>query len=326
MASKDVATMRNREKLFPVKTWKFPCKHCGKRNHTQERCFFKNAKCFACGKLGHVEAICYRKKWKKVNSIDQERVNIGFISERNYDNSIHLKLHIDQRNIDMQIDSGTSRSIISERTFKALWKNNFFYQWDQRGLQVKGSFLANVKFKNKKAKLPLLVVTSVGPSLIGWNWFYALSVEVEIVQSISAVQEQRNDQERVGPKSAARRSYNGRDKWLPGKVIRATGSRIYDIQDVNGQETQHHIDQLRPSEIKEEQDPYEGSSRIEPSIEHNDNEIESSAQLGNLPRSSSEEPPAIQDRGPELLDRPRQDIRLPSYLKDCDLSDCDCVL
>ncbi|UYV69044.1 hypothetical protein LAZ67_6002163 [Cordylochernes scorpioides] len=34
---------------------KFPCKHCGKRNHTQERCFFKNAKCHAYGKLGHVE-------------------------------------------------------------------------------------------------------------------------------------------------------------------------------------------------------------------------------------------------------------------------------
>ncbi|UYV61855.1 hypothetical protein LAZ67_1006860 [Cordylochernes scorpioides] len=121
----------------------------------------------------------------------------------------------------------------------------------------------------------------LGPSLIGRNWFDELGIKVEIVQSISVVQQQRNGQERVGPRvlheglNRIQTNYNGRDKWLPGRVIRATGSRNYDMQDVNGQETQRHIDQLRPREIKEEQDPYEGSSRIEPSIEHNDNEIES---------------------------------------------------
>ncbi|UYV63564.1 hypothetical protein LAZ67_2004683 [Cordylochernes scorpioides] len=216
---KDVATMRNREKMFLVKekkendrTWKYLCKHCGKRNHHQERCFFKNAKCYACVKLGHVEAICYRKKWEKVHSIDLERVNIGFISERNYDNSMLLKLRIDQRNLNMKIDSGTGRSIISERTFNALWKNKKLFkkkialkQWDQGGLKVKGSFLVNVEFGNKKAKLPLLVVTGVGPSLVGRNWFDQLGVKVEIVQSLSIVQQQRNDQKRVGPKSTARR-------------------------------------------------------------------------------------------------------------------------
>ena len=38
------------------------CHRCGKNNHSQEECQFRNAECFSCHTDGHIAAICNKKK------------------------------------------------------------------------------------------------------------------------------------------------------------------------------------------------------------------------------------------------------------------------
>ena len=37
---------------------KKPCGHCGKNNHEEVRCFFKQATCHLCKKIGHISFVC----------------------------------------------------------------------------------------------------------------------------------------------------------------------------------------------------------------------------------------------------------------------------
>ena len=42
------------------------CHHCGRGNHKEKDCKFKDAKCHKCGKTGHIAPVCRSKKkpWK----------------------------------------------------------------------------------------------------------------------------------------------------------------------------------------------------------------------------------------------------------------------
>ena len=41
------------------------CKHCGKTNHEQEDCYYKNASCYRCKQKGHIASVCSPGKQAK---------------------------------------------------------------------------------------------------------------------------------------------------------------------------------------------------------------------------------------------------------------------
>ena len=76
--------------------------------------------------------------------------------------------------IPMEIDTGASVSIVSEKTFKTHWPSLTLSRSSVKLktysgvlLEVLGSRDVKVKYKNQEALVPLLVVKGIGPSLLG---------------------------------------------------------------------------------------------------------------------------------------------------------------
>ncbi|XP_034780493.2 uncharacterized protein K02A2.6-like [Acipenser ruthenus] len=103
----------------------------------------------------------------------------------------------------MEIDSGSSCSLISDDTYQQLWpskppklskNNSTLRQWSLTPLKVIGSMQVDVQYNEARNHLPLLVIKGHGTSLLGRDWFDALGISVSGVhqvqqQSVSTILE-----------------------------------------------------------------------------------------------------------------------------------------
>ena len=95
--------------------------------------------------------------------------------------------------VEMEIDTGAALSLVSEATFKKLWKEKpalaptqvrlCFYSGQP--IPVVGSVKVNVVYKQQSARLPLLVVQGDGPSLLGRNWLSQLKLDWQEIHHLS---------------------------------------------------------------------------------------------------------------------------------------------
>ena len=123
-----------------VKTHTPACFRCGKTNHLADTCYYKKQKCRACGKLGHIAKMCRSKKLlppsrphPKVEFVGQEGeeakelptdpeefplMNIRVVKPTLSHAGIMLDLVVEGKPLRMELDTGASVSIISEKTWK----------------------------------------------------------------------------------------------------------------------------------------------------------------------------------------------------------------
>ena len=83
-------------------------------------------------------------------------------------------------NLEMEVDTGASTSIISEQTYNQLWPQDRrptlqltavklrTYSGEQ--LNVKGVITVEVQYNGQSESLPLIVANGQGPSLLGRDW------------------------------------------------------------------------------------------------------------------------------------------------------------
>ncbi|XP_048482870.1 uncharacterized protein K02A2.6-like [Plutella xylostella] len=171
------------------------CRHCAQSHKAGERCPFMKAKCFYCKKFGHIASACMKKSGKvhQVGGDDQpttpseDMMGVYVCSDNSYRAPITAELTIDGAKLSMEVDTGASRSIISEETYRKLWQvapplqstNVKLVTWTREPLKVLGVTHVRVVLGNKEAQCELLVVSGKGPSLLGRNWFQALCLDVE---------------------------------------------------------------------------------------------------------------------------------------------------
>ncbi|XP_052758388.1 uncharacterized protein K02A2.6-like [Galleria mellonella] len=171
------------------------CRHCARLHKTGERCPFVKARCYFCKRYGHIASACERRLAKvhqttecgegSCKSLPEEMLGVYNCTEK-YLPAIRADVIIDGVSLSMEIDSGASRTIISEETYYKLWvtppplnpTNIKLVTWTREPLKVLG--LANVRASlgNKEAQCELLVITGKGPSLLGRNWFNPLDIHV----------------------------------------------------------------------------------------------------------------------------------------------------
>lgn len=99
------------------------CYRCGSRQHSADVCAFANAKCYKCDKVGHISHMCKSSKVHKVYHVDESdsdevTPNLYRLEEASdSDGPWFCKLNVEGVILQMQVDSGSSVSAISKRTY-----------------------------------------------------------------------------------------------------------------------------------------------------------------------------------------------------------------
>ena len=178
------------------------CYRCGKAGHFPSECRFKDAHCHACGKKGHIAPVCRAtpknrasptprrqrpssRKTTKMNRIQGEQEAAGSSDEEyashkvnsRASDPVHVRVLINEKEIDMEVDTGAALSIISEKT-----RNTYFPRerlrssdlvlktYTNEPLKVVGTLNVRVQYEDQLKKLVLVVTAGNGPSLFGRNW------------------------------------------------------------------------------------------------------------------------------------------------------------
>ncbi|UYV72288.1 GLB1L [Cordylochernes scorpioides] len=325
-----VKVRRRNEKIFK-------CFRCGYTNHREEQCFFKDKRCFKCQKLGHISRVCKNGNWRSDRnncSIDEEAeatnglFNINQVKDTSNMRNYMVKVRTSGRDMNMLIDSGTRKNIISEKTYIETWvkserpriekDSTKLVQWNRQRLSILGKIKADVKVNKRSITMELLVIEGPGPNLIGREAFDQIGIGLKwisrrLTTRMNRLHPKESEDNENGKEhfqnrfksqeNVYARKYNGKGKWEPGKIKTVLRPRNYEVIMENGVTAKRHQDQLM-RRVKEEV-----AEDVEKKEECNTERRREQMNDPNESQERLEETP-----GPS---RPIRNRRLPEYLKDC---------
>ena len=108
-----------------------PCFRCGKLGHRPDKSFFKKQKCRQCGSYGHIQRMCPNRRVALVeednveDSQDEEEdvlLNIKTV-QTTRKGQILVGLHVDDCPLTMELDTGASVSVVSQKTWHDLFSD-----------------------------------------------------------------------------------------------------------------------------------------------------------------------------------------------------------
>ncbi|KAL3184055.1 hypothetical protein MRX96_006167 [Rhipicephalus microplus] len=177
--------------------------------HERRLCRFRDAQCRGCGKTGHIAKVCrsQRKRDRRANFETNGRTDNSRTTPRastSYcDNltetaihdepqpgtkKIHVAVEIEGVECEMEVDSGSTFSLISEATARQIFPNGRILKLkqldvvmkDYQGncIAVQGMATVTVKFRGFAGPLKLVIVKGQRQSLLGLDWFPALGIKV----------------------------------------------------------------------------------------------------------------------------------------------------
>lgn len=181
-------------------------------HHKQQDCRHKNDICNFCKKMGHIYRACRQKDQQKKNGQEQRKgqrqvyhIDEDDESEEDATGSVYslyqvkstadkrapftVNLLLNGEKMTMEIDTGASSTLISEKTYEVLWKNNQVLRpqlqtvsdtlstYTGESIPVRGKAEVVVAYEGQRYKLPLLVVPGKGPSLLGRNWLTSIPLD-----------------------------------------------------------------------------------------------------------------------------------------------------
>ena len=173
------------------------CFRCNKTGHNAASCRFKSVRCHQCGKTGHLKAACHHRSSqrpakggvKSLQAEDDSLLSPPAVESEEYQlfaveaedvgctPPLTVQMQLDGVPLRMEVDTGAAISIISEDTFKRLWKNRELQKssvtlrtYSGEPLKVLGAFTVLAEHGSQKKELILTVVQGSGPSLVGRNW------------------------------------------------------------------------------------------------------------------------------------------------------------
>ena len=202
-----------------------PCHRCRGTNHLASECQFKDAE---CRNKGHIGRVCrsrvqgqpsrqqsnssgHQRKPRQTNLVSQDTEQIGSDTSDSYEmfnirgtqgQPYRVTVQLNNCNLEMEIDTGASLSIISDETYQSFWTSQpkpelqpttvKLHTYTQESITVLGSITVDVAYKGQSKTLSLLVVAGQGPSLLGRNWLKELQLDwqelYQINQSKDALQ------------------------------------------------------------------------------------------------------------------------------------------
>ena len=182
----------------PTQPW-CKCYQCG-GNHFPGKCRFKDSECHYCGKKGHIAKVCRSKsrgskfnlpregvskpsqRTHHVHGDDKDDTPYGSeqlfnVGGRKSSPPLMVTVEVSRAELQMEVDTRASVSIISHETYTKLWEEKDrprlhhsarkLHTYTGEELVVKGKITVDVGYEDQRKSLPLLVVEGKGPSLLG---------------------------------------------------------------------------------------------------------------------------------------------------------------
>ena len=169
------------------------CYRCAKAGHGPSACRFKKESCHNCNKVGHIKCACTAppkgtpvRNVQLVSESDTTNTNsttaVGqeyplFTVTASQTPPIVIPVKINDKQIQMELDTGAAVSLVSEGTYKLHWPEQQLQQssdklkmYSGEYLDILGSADVTVEYGEQQVMLPLVVVKGGGPSLFGRNW------------------------------------------------------------------------------------------------------------------------------------------------------------
>lgn len=179
------------------------CQICGRTNHRQDKCRFKNYACNICKQLGHLAKMCEMNKRNHYleelddTSIDNEfdeAVDTLFKLHSENENkklgAIKLNVSINHKNFIFELDTGASVSVVSYD----FWKKHLsefvinepqkaLMSYDGSIIKPKGYIKVNICYKTSTKEIELYVIVKGGPPLLGRDFFNLFELSIYHINS-----------------------------------------------------------------------------------------------------------------------------------------------
>ena len=168
------------------------CYHChGNHLASDHECRFRSADCNNCGKRGHIARACRQNREdrhptssasgklrvprsREMKQDSPELLQTGTLYNFCSPDPLKAPVKVNNVTIEMEIDTGAAASVISERTYTNAWAllttDVLLCTYSGERLNIRGEIKVDVQFRDKQARLNLLVVVGNGPSLMGRDW------------------------------------------------------------------------------------------------------------------------------------------------------------
>lgn len=158
------------------------CGRCGSSAHSGKDCKFRTAECRFCKKTGHIERVCLQKKKSHLSKIE----TISTVTEIDSVPQIKMDLHIQDRNVSFEVDTGAGANFISSDIWHQLGKPHLhevkdkFQSASKHHLPILGSFRSEVKVNNSSPESVCFVVTEVPQlNILGREAIKQLQISVD---------------------------------------------------------------------------------------------------------------------------------------------------
>ena len=166
------------------------CSRCNGTNHSSDKCRYKSFTCHYCKKTGHIIQACRKKErdksndgcskqksktWKTTHQIDEDEVSLIFsLSDKR---GIDVKLHVPGTEIDMEVDTGATVTVIPKAIFEKrlqhvqLKPNRAKLQaYSGQALKVVGEAMVPLEYKDQQCTEKIIAVDVPDkPAVLGRN-------------------------------------------------------------------------------------------------------------------------------------------------------------
>ena len=172
------------------------CFRCGATGHVATKCKVKrNIVCNNCGKVGHIRKAChsYKPPLKSARSLnssktvcqiqetEQEDLKSGEsllqVNSATGSPPIVVQVFLDETRVAMEVDTGASVSLMSEKVFRELWPRRSLSSTEVRlcgfnkdPIPLLGCCEVKVCYQGQTVNLSLVIVKGTGPTLMGRDW------------------------------------------------------------------------------------------------------------------------------------------------------------
>ena len=199
------------------------CFRCGGTNHSSQSCRFKAYKCHSCGEQGHLSRKC-RKNGQELSTVSGTRAahcvlsddaDAEYATENDdvYDESnvcsvysvglaksppIKVDILVFGVPVTFDVDTGSASTLMNAGTFERVKStggddslelrrcNAKLRTYTGEPIPVEGEFSAVIHYGDQHLELPVVVVDTTGPNLLGRDWMNFVRLDWQTIKQVRA--------------------------------------------------------------------------------------------------------------------------------------------